>query len=176
MNIPSRLMPKYIPQKPNKFGILFFVILFAASAFYSPIILVFSIVLIFSAVTCSYFEGPKIDRYFSELRKSRDSLSLCDFAREFDRTSVDPWIIRATYEQVQDYLGSDRLIPIISSDKLEEDLLIDEEDLSLDLVEEIAERTGRSLDNSESNPYAGKVVTVSDLVHFFNNQPKLNAT
>ena len=54
-------------------------------------------------------------------------------------------------------------------------LLIDDEDLDLDLVEEISERTGISLDNYEQNPYYGKVNTVRNLVLFFNQQ-KQNIT
>jgi hypothetical protein len=49
-------------------------------------------------------------------------------------------------------------------------LKIDPEDLDYD-IEELAEKIGRTSNNIESNPYYGKVITVRDLVYFFNNQP-----
>ena len=53
-------------------------------------------------------------------------------------------------------------------------LEIDDEDLDMDLVAEIGQRTGRSMENAEKNPYYGKVSTVEDLVLFFNLQPKIH--
>ncbi|MEM7018209.1 MAG: hypothetical protein AAF512_12820, partial [Pseudomonadota bacterium] len=61
-------------------------------------------------------------------------------------------------------------VPIKASDNLFETLKFDADDLDLDLVEEIAQRTGRSLEDGESNPYYGKVTTVGNLVLFFNHQ------
>ena len=54
--------------------------------------------------------------------------------------------------------------------------MLDEDDLDLDLVEEIAQRTSRSLDGYESNPYYGKVTTARNLVLFFNYQDRASAT
>jgi hypothetical protein len=54
-------------------------------------------------------------------------------------------------------------------------LKLDEDDLDLDLIEEIAQRTGRSMENFESNPYYGKVTTARDLVLFFNHQAGVTA-
>jgi hypothetical protein len=51
-------------------------------------------------------------------------------------------------------------------------LPVDSEDLDIDLASEISQRTGRTMENSDSNPFYGKIKTVADLVHFFNAQPK----
>ncbi len=42
----------------------------------------------------------------------------------------------------------------------------------MDIVAQIAQRTGRSLSNTTANLYYSKVKTVGDLVLFFNAQPK----
>jgi hypothetical protein len=55
-------------------------------------------------------------------------------------------------------------------------VMLDEDDLSLDLLEEISQRTGRSLEGFETNPYYGKITTVRDLVLFFNHQDRNSAT
>ncbi|EDX89816.1 hypothetical protein ADG881_1918 [Alcanivorax sp. DG881] len=54
--------------------------------------------------------------------------------------------------------------------------MLDQDDLDLDLVEEIAQRTSRSFDGYESNPYYGKVTTARNLVLFFNHQARASAT
>ena len=61
-------------------------------------------------------------------------------------------------------------VPIKASDRLSETLMLDDDDIEIDLVEIIAQRTNRSLDNCEDNPYFGKVTTVEHLVLFFNYQ------
>ena len=95
-----------------------------------------------------------------------------NFARSFNCRKIDTWVIRAVYEQIQDYVSTEKItLPIYAEDNLFEDLEIGEEDLYEDLSEEIAQRTGRSFDNVENNPYFNKVNTVGDLVNFFNNQP-----
>ena len=64
--------------------------------------------------------------------------------------------------------------PLRTSDKLEKDLKIDPDDIE-DLIPVVAQRTGRCLENTERNPFFGKIETVGDLVLFINNQPRLNA-
>jgi Mn-dependent DtxR family transcriptional regulator len=54
---------------------------------------------------------------------------------------------------------------------LQEDLYIDPDDLDMVIAMRVAERTGRSLEQPERNPHYDKIVTVGDLVNFFNNQP-----
>jgi hypothetical protein len=109
------------------------------------------------------------------LVESRDGESICEFARSFERHRVDTWVVRAVYEQLQEYLGGIPSVPILAIDRLKYDLPIDMEDLEMDLIAEISQRTGRSLSNTTSNPYYEKVKTVEDLVLFFNAQPKAGA-
>ena len=106
------------------------------------------------------------------LLQERKSDSLCTFARHFDARKIDTWVIRAVYEQLQDYLDGERVeFPIRPTDDVFTDLLIDEEDFELDVVEEIAQRSGRSLERMEENPFYGKASVVENLVYFFNLQP-----
>jgi hypothetical protein len=61
--------------------------------------------------------------------------------------------------------------PIRPTNSLIGQLIVDPDDLNMDLVKGISDRTGRSLEDAASNPYYGHVRTVADLVHFFNAQP-----
>ncbi|TXI90954.1 MAG: hypothetical protein E6Q34_08120 [Burkholderiaceae bacterium] len=113
------------------------------------------------------------DQQLLALAALRVDDSICEFAREFDCRKVDTWIIRAVYEQLQMRLRHlHPAFPVRADDRLKEDLFLDDDDLEMDLVHEIEERTGRSLKDFSANPCRGKVVTVSDLVLFFQAQPK----
>lgn len=116
--------------------------------------------------------------YESKLKRmasNRTGESICEFARSFDTQHVDTWVIRAVYEQLQNYLAHVvPEFPVRADDYLRDHLINDPDDLDLDLVSEIAKRTNRSLLNADQNPYYDCVLTVRDLVLFFNAQPKLN--
>lgn len=128
--------------------------------------------------------GFAVTRYnHSRIRKlrvlvtEREGESICDFARSFNAHEVDTWVIRAVYEQLQQYLTDVAPhFPVRSDDRLIGQLIVDPDDLDLDLVHEIATRTGRTLENLEKNAYYSQVHTVRDLVLFFNEQPTKNAT
>jgi hypothetical protein len=95
---------------------------------------------------------------------------LCSFVRGFDRRVVDPWVLRATYEELQPFCRfRGGVLPLRATDRLEADLGIDEEELD-DLARGIARRAWRSMDRMEANPVA-RVVTVRDLVEFLVHQP-----
>ena len=49
---------------------------------------------------------------------------------------------------------------------------LDRED-ELDMLDDIAFRARRSMENTEYNPLLGRVHTVADVVRFFEHQPKL---
>jgi hypothetical protein len=102
----------------------------------------------------------------------RKDLSICQFARSFDRRAVDPWIIRAVYVALQS-ATSQASLPIIAADRLIVDLGIDGEALDEEICDEIANRTRRSLNDCEQNPMYCQVHTARDLVHFFNAQPRV---
>jgi hypothetical protein len=117
-------------------------------------------------------------RYKARLRQlveSRAGESICDFARYFEPSQVDTWVVRAVYEQLQDYLGGNPPVPIRATDRLKDDLPLDMEDIEMDIASQIAQRTGRSLSNGVANPYYDKVKTIEDLVLFINAQPKMAA-
>lgn len=176
MKQASRFMPKYEPKAANKPALIGLLLLTAAIVVYQPIYLVIITGIALLALTWSKFEEPKIKKHFADLYEERKSLSICEFAREFDSRAVDTWIIRAVYEQLRAALPTNEKMPIKASDNLSDTLKLDEDDLDLDLVEEIAQRTGRSTENFEMNPYYGKVTTARDLVLFFNHQACTKAT
>ena len=109
-----------------------------------------------------------------QLRKiatSRPGHTICTFARDFDRSTVDPWVIRAAWDQLQDYLSSKHgPFPVRAGDRLGKDYGLDPDDIN-DVWEVVSRRTGRSMDATEQNPYYDRVHTVGDLVHFANHQP-----
>ncbi len=183
MKKASRFMPLY---KPKKSGLLGHVVLIGfvlvllcgvvAIAAQSQTSFILTVTAILSLLFLIKLEQQKSNRHFLHLANTRKDLSICDFAREFDTTLVDTWVIRAVYEQLQAALPKEHTIPIKATDHLLDTLLLDEDDIGLDIVEEIAQRTGRSLEGYQGNPYYGEVTTVKNLVLFFNNQQKLSAS
>jgi hypothetical protein len=173
MKIASRFMPKYVRPKGGRIAAWMFLGVMASCLVYFfwnyPIgttIVVLGFVLL---VVVERYRGRK---RLAALAASRTGESICEFARSFDGHSVDTWVVRAVYEQLQKYLGPRYQIPIRASDVFDQDLPIDSEDLDMDIASEMAQRTARSMENMEANPFYGKVKTVADLVHFFNAQPK----
>jgi hypothetical protein len=164
-------MPKYREPPTSAWAWVLMVLLFGLLGWLiwlHPYLLLLAPVFIF----WNFREKRKNLIHFDTLLKDRQSDSICTFAQHFDCRKTDTWIIRAVYEQLQNYLKSEKdNFPIRPLDDVFMDLKIDDEDFEYDLVTEIAERTGRSLDNAESNPYYGKANIVENLVYFFNAQP-----
>lgn len=133
---------------------------------------------VFVLLFCGVFllarrETRRIAEHLRCLAAEREGESICDFARDFDTRQVDTWIVRAVYEQLQYHLTDvSPAFPVRASDRLKEDLLLDDDDLDMDIAQEVEQRAGRSLDDTSANPYFGKVKTVRDLVMFFQFQPK----
>ncbi|WP_444908042.1 hypothetical protein ACJJIR_08675 [Microbulbifer sp. SSSA008] len=171
MRKPSRFMPKYVEKSTGISGWLIasaFFLMLGWFIYKAPVIL--AIVPVLVAVEIKNSKARK--SHFSKLREKRNKDSICTFSRYFDCKSIDTWVIRAVYEQLQNYISSDSIaFPIKPTDNVFKDLLIDDEDFELDIVEEIAQRTGRTLDHAENNPYYGKANVVENLVYFFNEQP-----
>ena len=108
------------------------------------------------------------------LARSRDGESICEFARDFQRREVDTAIIRAVYETVQASISASHdliAFPIRGHDRLVEDLHIDPEDTEGCIAPDIADMTGRPIQDASANPFNGRVRTVRELVLFFNAQP-----
>lgn len=166
-------MPKFIPSQ-EPLGLLAWAVIvlvvgaMAYGAIKPPILLA----IVPAFVVWTYLEGKKRKRKFDALALERKELGICEYARGLEYRKLDTWVIRAVYEQIQEYVGP---IPIKADDDLFELLEIDEEDLEFDMLAEIAQRTERSLENTESNPYYGKIRTVRDLVHFIDAQPRLKS-
>jgi hypothetical protein len=104
----------------------------------------------------------------------RPGEGLCSFVRGFDRRVVDPWVLRATYDELQPFCRfRGGVLPLRPTDRLEADLGIDGEELG-DLARDIARRAWRSMDRMEANPVA-RVDTVRDLVEFLVHQRVLTS-
>jgi hypothetical protein len=123
----------------------------------------------------------RLNRHFHRLLAERPGEDIGTFARAFDRRTqpFDPWVVRATWDAlVPDVVCEGRKVPVPlrPSDRLFEELHIDPEDIEFiffEIVEEIATRSGHSLNNLENNPYFGEFETVGDLVHFISRQPRI---
>lgn len=174
MKQASRFMPKYESKKASKPALIAFFAIAVAIIIYQPWYLLVVAGIALLVIVWSAIDRPKLEKHFQKLCEERSGLSICEFAREFDPKVVDTWIIRAVYEQLQAALPTKKNVPIKAFDGLFDVLMLDEDDL--DLVEEIAQRTSRSLEDYESNPYYGKVTTARNLVLFFNHQARASAT
>ena len=168
-------MPKYIRGQFGVFGWLVF-LPFLGIAMYAiyqlPWLLgVIAVIVVVGTITTKRIKH-NLELQLKELAAQRGNESICTFARSFNPREVDTWVIRAVYEQLQDYLAfAYPQFPVRAEDRLYGCLITDPDDLDLDLAKEIAERTGRSLEDTKGNPYYEKVETVRDLVLFFNAQP-----
>ena len=108
------------------------------------------------------------------LRESRRGDDICKFARSLPLRDLDPWVVRATYEEVAIYMGSEKdPFPVHASDRLKEDLEIDGEDLC-DIVIAIAKRSGRTLDSCGKNLLYANMRTIEDLIRAIMWQKKTN--
>lgn len=176
MKTPSRLMPPYIPEHAHWWkkalaycvlGLLIYVLLSAIIR--HPWVLAIVAAL---AITTVYSNK----RHKQELRDRADERvneGICTFARSFDRDQVDTWVIRAVHDELQQHVKfPGGTYPLRASDKLEKDLKIDPDDIE-DLLPVLAQRTGRSLEHTEKNPFSGKISTAGDIVLFINAQPNL---
>ncbi len=120
-----------------------------------------------------WLEGKRQRRKMRTIVASRTGESICTYARQFDYRRLDTQTMRATFEELQPWMISrEEIFPFRASDRFEEDLHFDGEDLDM-MAYDIARRCQRSMENVESNPYFGSVKTVHDLVLFLNHQPKL---
>ncbi len=134
--------------------------------------------LIFIAVFIAFFvvvtviQTRRHRRRMRALAAERDGESICQFARSLPYRQLDTSVIRLVYEAMQSEIAVPNLaVPIRASDGCTDTLEIDPEDLEY-LVVDLADRSGRSLDGCEQNPFYGRVHTVGDLVHFLCAQPR----
>ena len=158
--------PPAIPKKLGVFGWLLLVGFFCCVA-----------VLVYSSVGGRWAAGViatvgvvatiHARRQFERLKEERKEESICTFARSLPAREHDTWVVRAVFEE----LSSRVRVPIRPTDDLKKDLKIDPDDLD-ETAFEIARRAGRSMDDTKNNPMFDRVVTVADIIVFFEHQPK----
>jgi hypothetical protein len=179
MRIPSRRMP--LLKRPPA-GVIGWLVLGTLALIFAYLIakllsahLWVGSALLGAFLAWAYFDDRRQRRRLENLAAARLNASICHFARSFDARQVDTWIIRAVYEEVRAELEHTYpSFPVCSEDRLDE-LIVDPDALDMSIAPNVAERTGRSLDNANENPYFGKVRTVGDLVLFLNAQPLKSA-
>ncbi len=172
-------MPSYKARPVGPVAWLFVAVVASGlvyAAISSPSMVAIALLVLGAAFLFARLAAKREEDALCSLAEAREGESICDFAREFDTRAVDTWVIRAVYEQVQAQLTHVHpAFPIRASDRLKEDLRLDDDDLDLDVAMQVEQRTGRSLDETKTNPLLGKVKTVRDLVLFFQAQPKRSA-
>ena len=174
MRLPSRLLPPRHSESLDHAAVLFLTILvvgfgyllYSASTFARCMIAISC-----CAIWCYGAVANKREkRRYEALARSRQGVSICEFARSFDTRQTDTWIMRATYQELQQWLQPYvTAFPVYASDRLSADFHLEADDVD-DLLQEIAARSGRSLEKTEDNPWYGSVHTVKDLVAFINAQ------
>lgn len=181
MRLPSRRMPPPV-NRDFPFGLRQCLVILAGLALAVGYLihavppLGFSLIVIATLVCLlfifSAFSNRQTTRRLQALADARKGESICAFARSFDARETDTWVIRAAYQEVQQWLQAYAdAFPVRASDTLVGDLEIDAEDVE-DLIRDIAKRSGHSIEKPEDNPYHGSVLTVSDLVLFISAQPR----
>ncbi|CAN5863194.1 hypothetical protein BH11PSE12_BH11PSE12_05960 [soil metagenome] len=174
MRIASRHMPKYKPRPAGLVAWVFVTMIasgLAYAAISSPSVAAVALLLLIAAFLIARSVAKREEEALRRLAEARAGESICEFARDFDNRAVDTWIVRAVYEQIQGQLKHIHpAFPVRASDRLKEDLRLDDDDLDMDIAMQVEQRTGRSLDQTKANPLLGKVKTVRDLVLFFQAQ------
>jgi hypothetical protein len=115
-------------------------------------------------------------RHHRHLLEQRPGENIGTLARAFDRRAkrFDPWVVRATWDALVPYVThGDWHVPLRPTDRLEEDLRIDPDDIEFGLIEEVAARSSHTLHNLESYPVSGGLETVGDFVRFITQQPRI---
>lgn len=178
MRLPSRFIPVRTSPRLGWTGALLLAALLVGCGYFiylsSPLVRYMT-----GAVICSIWGYTIVLNRRTTLRlellaRSRIGESICEFARSFDTQATDTWVIRAAHQELQAVLHSYMpSFPVRASDLLLADLALDIDDLE-DLLQDVAERSSRSLDKTEENPHFGKLNTVMDLVLFINAQPKIS--
>jgi hypothetical protein len=125
-------------------------------------------------ISVSFFFALYLSMLAMETRRNRVAAerkdeTICSFARQLNCRETDTWIIRAVYEEFSDYFG----YPPHLDDRFDK---VDMDSLEIDeLWELISKRIGRALDNTDKNPYFGKVETVRDFILFITEQPLVDS-
>jgi hypothetical protein len=172
MRIPSRKMPKALRRGTALARIIASMLLgaYLYGLWYHPLVVAIICAVVVAIVVRS---KRRMRRQLTNLAQARKCESICDFSRAFDARNTDTWVIRAVYEQLQQQL---RWVypdfPVRATDRLIEDLMLDPDDIDMDVLSDVAGRTGRSIRNTKANPFYSRVKTAQDLVAFCCAQDK----
>jgi len=173
MRKPSNQMPQYeVPKMKWYFVVIawIFLILYLGSIAYKAYDdIAFRYVILMFIVLILVLSGVGVEKY-KKSKRSRKEWNIGKFAKEFNLKEVDTWVVRAVYEAVYDEVE----IPIKADDDIDKDLGIDMGDLGFDeILINVSQRTGRVLtENSVGHDDIKNIITVRDLVEFFNKLPR----
>ncbi len=110
-----------------------------------------------------------VRRRLARLAASRGAESICSFTRALPIRDLDPWVVRAVYEETQEHLRDVHPeFPLRPSDRFLDDLHIDPEDVEADVAVRAAARAGRELGSAPQTI----VSTLEDLIRYLCAQPK----
>ncbi len=116
------------------------------------------------------YERFRVTRHLHLLKRQRIGESFVNFSHEHGLRDMDTLIVNAVYEELRLDLAVQEF-PLRWSDNLYSDLLLTADEVD-DVLQRIALRAGRCINQTEQNPLVGKVLTVGDLIAFFNHQPQ----
>ena len=135
MSIPSRCMPEYEASSKSMILPYGFISILISGYIYGvwqePMQGLVLTIFILIIIVVSAFLPYKYDcTYFNALVNERENEDIGSFARSLDYRTIDTWVIRAVYEELNDeiYCNENRL-PIRASDRLDEDLGLGDDDL-----------------------------------------------
>lgn len=168
MRAISRHLPLIPPAKTSLLAwgiILLFVFGLLFWGYFQPLIFAFIGAFIIFCWISRINEKRRINKIKTERRDT-----ICDFRRAFDIRHVDPYIIRASYQEIAHFLDSKTGFPLRADDDFIRDLNIDGEDLD-DIACDVAKRLNFEMETCQQNPLYGKVKTVRDFVMFFTHKP-----
>jgi len=174
MRKPSRFMP---PAPKRRAGLLAYIALSAMACAFLYSVWEYPIgtlvaLMAFAVVAAISWKSART-RIVQLAARRTSGGGICTFARSFDLHHVDPWVVRAVYEELAGYFkGIGIEVNIDADDELIKDLGIDPEDLDMDIAVNIAARTGRGFEGYTTNPYYAATNTARGLVMFFNCQPR----
>ena len=128
-------------------------------------LLISAILIITASILVDHFRLLKIAR-------SRGKADICGYARSFDFRNTNTKIMRAVFNEIQDWAGryDGAPFPVEADDSFESLYRMDPDDLD-DIYYDIAEELGIGTHEPERNPYFNRVKTVKDLVLFLHEQP-----
>ena len=107
------------------------------------------------------------------LLSSREGEDIGTFALAFDRHRgpLDPWAIRAVWNAIVPLTNTrGQLIPLRPTDRFEQDLEVDPEDIEYE-IPKLTAQCQRELTGYAENPYYRELGTVEGLVRFISAQP-----